>query len=135
MKVSLVGELILQADAAISGLGYAPSTLWQYRWAWSQFELFCSREGVEELTDEVVASFLQIVAADYREGRIKDWKRKLFRKSALVLSEVAKTGSYQWGRSRPTHSNDVLDAVFRPVQEQFEVWLNGQRLASATRKL
>jgi len=134
MKVS-IGELILQSDAAISGLGHAPSTLWQYRWAWSQFELFCSRQGVDELTEKVVASFLQIVAADHREGRIKDWKRKLLRKSVLVLSEVARTGSYRWGLSRSTHPNDVLDALFRPVQEQFEAWLEGQGLALATKSL
>ena len=75
-----LGEVITQADAAIGGLGHAPSTLWQYRWAWSQFELFCSREGVDELTEEIVASFLQFVAAEHREGRIKNWKRKLLRK-------------------------------------------------------
>ena len=134
MGISL-DELILQADAAISGLGLAPSTLWQYRWAWSQFEEFCSGQGVAELTDEAVASFLQIVADDYRQGRIKEWKRKLLRKSVLVLSEVARTGSYHWKLSRSRHPNDALDAVFRPVQQQFEAWLNGQRLALATRKL
>lgn len=130
-----IDELILRAEATISGLGHAPSTLWQYRWAWSQVEVFCSRQGVAELTSEVVASYLQAVAADHREGRIKEWKRKLLRKSVLVLSEVARTGSYQWGLSRQTHPNDALDAVFRPVQELFETWLDSQRLASATRNL
>ncbi len=134
MSVS-VGELIGQADAAIVVLGHAPSTLWQYRWAWSQFESFCSREGAGEVTDGVVVSFLQFVAAEHRQGRIKDWKRKLLRKSALVLSEVAATGSYQWRQSRRAHPDDVLNAVFRPVQEQFEAWLDRQGLAAATRHL
>lgn len=134
MNVS-IDELILQAEATISGLGHSPSTLWQYRWAWSEVEVFCSRQGVAELTIEVVASYLQAVAADHREGRINEWKRKLLRKSVLVLSEVARTGSYQWGLSRQTHPNDALDAVFRPVQERFEVWLDSQRLALATRNL
>src|SRR5579862_94605 len=57
-------------------MGHAPSTLWQYRWAWSQIELFCSSEGGVELTDDVVASFLRFVAAEHREGRIKEWKRR-----------------------------------------------------------
>ena len=122
-------------DAAIVGLGHAPSTLWQYRWAWSQFESFCSREGAGEVTDGVVASFLRFVAAEHRQGRIKDWKRKLLRKSALVLSEVARTGSYQWRQSRRAQPNDALDVVVRPVQEQFEAWLGRQRLAMATRNL
>lgn len=130
-----VGDLIGRADEVVSGLGYAPSTLWQYRWAWSQFEAFCSREGAAEATPDVVSSFLGFVAAEHRQGRIKDWKRKLLRKSVLVLSEVAATGSYQWCQSRRTHRNDVLSSPFRPVQEQFEAWLDGQGLAAATRHL
>ena len=58
-----IGKVISLADAAVSGLGHAPSTLGQYRWAWSQIERFCAREGVGELTGEVVASFLRFVAA------------------------------------------------------------------------
>ena len=29
-----VGELIARTDSAVTALGLAPSTLWQYRWAW-----------------------------------------------------------------------------------------------------
>jgi len=134
MNIS-IGELILQADAAMSGLGYAPSTRMRYRWAWSQFASFCSERAVAALTDEVAASFLQVVATEHRDGQMKEWKRKLLRKSTLVLIEVARTGSYRWALSRQRHPNDALDAVFRPVQEQFEAWLESQRLALATREL
>jgi integrase len=134
MNIS-IGELILQADAAMSGLGHAPSTRMQYRWAWSQFARFCSERAVAELADEVVASYLQVVATEHRDGHMKEWKRKLLRKSTLVLVEVARTGSYRWALSHQRHPNDALDAVFRPVQEQFEAWLESQRLAVATRKL
>lgn len=134
MNVS-IRELILQADAAMTGLGHAPSTRMQYRWAWSQFASFSSERAVAALTDEVVASFLQVVAAEHRDGQMKEWKRKLLRKSTLVLVEVARTGSYRWALSHQTHPNDALDAVFRPVQEQFEAWLESQRLAVATREL
>ena len=130
-----IGEVISRADAAVCGLGHAPSTLWQYRWAWSQIELFCAREGVCELGDEFVGAFLQFVAAEHREGRIKEWKRKLLRKAVLVLFEVARTGTYTWTVSRQTHPNDGLDPVFRPVQERFEQWLTGQGVATATADL
>lgn len=130
-----VGEVISRADAAVSGMGHAPSTLWQYRWAWSQVELFCSTEGVVELTDDVVASFLRFVAAEHRDGRIREWKRKLLRKAVLVLWEVASTGTYTWKLSRATHPNDVVDPGLRPVQEQFEQWLRGRGLATATAEL
>ena len=128
MSIS-IGELILQADAAMSGLGHAPSTRMQYRWAWSQFASFCSERAVAALTDEVVASYLQVVATEHRDGQMKEWKRKLLRKSTLVLVEVERTGSYRWALSRQTHPNDALAAVFRPVQEQYEKWLESQRLA------
>ena len=134
MSVSIAG-LIVQADAAVSGLGQAPSTRMQYRWAWSQFEKFCSRESATEFSEEAVASFLLFVAAEHRRGRFKEWKYKLLRKSVLVLSEVAGTGAYEWKLSRQKGPNDALDAVFRPVQEQFEVWLGNQGLAVATKNL
>jgi len=134
MSVS-VGELIGRADMALGGLGHAPSTRWQYRWAWSRIEMFCSQLGAVEFTDEVTASFLQFVAEEYRQGRIKEWKRKLLRKAVLVLSEVARTGTYTWSVSRARHPNDGLNAVFRPVQDQFEAWLTGQGLAVATQDL
>lgn len=130
-----VGDVITRANAVVAGLGHAPSTLWQYRWAWSQFESFCSQEGADEVIDDVVASFLRFVAEEHRQGRIKDWKRKLLRKSALVLLEVAATGSYRWRHSRQVHPNDALSVVFRPVQDHFEVWLDHRRLAPATREL
>lgn len=130
-----IGELILLADAVIVRLGQAPSTLMQYRWAWSLFERFCSRQAITELTDEIVSAYLLDVETAYREERIKAWKRKLLRKTVLVLSEVERTGTYQWKLSRSTHPNDALDVVFRPVQEQFEVWLANEQLALATRKL
>ena len=134
MQVS-VGELVVAADTVIVGFGHAPSTLWQYRWAWSQFEVFCSCEGVGEVTEDVVPAFLVFMAARQTDGQLKEWKRKLLRKSVLVLCEVAATGTYRWRTSRQSHPNDVLDNVFRPVQEDFEGWLNHRRLATATKDL
>ncbi|WP_104130438.1 hypothetical protein [Cryobacterium sp. N21] len=98
-----IDELILQADSAMSGLGHAASTTMQYRWAWSQYARFCSEQAVTTFTDEVVASYLQFVATQFRDGHMKEWKRKLLRKAALVLEEVARTGSYRWALSSPTH--------------------------------
>ena len=130
-----VGELIARTDSAVTALGLAPSTLWQYRWAWSQVELFCSQRGDDELTDEITAEFLCFVAGEHGLGRIKDWKRKLLRKAVLVLSEVARTGTYRWSVSRRRHPNDGLEAVLRRVQEQFEEWLTGRGLALDTQHL
>jgi len=130
-----VGEAIARADAAVAGLGHSPSTLSQYRWAWAEFEAFCSRRGITAVTDEAVGEFVDLVAVEFEQGRIKDWKRKLLRKAALVACEVAATGTYRWRLSRRKDANDRLDPVFRPVQERFEAWLGDQRLAVATRRL
>lgn len=134
MSVS-ISDVIVQADAAIGPLGHAPSTTMQYRWAWSQFATFCSRGGDKEFSEEAVAAFIEFVAAEHRAGRFKGWKSKLLRKAVLVLSEVERTGSYEWSLSRQVHPNDALNAVFRPVQEQFEHWLQDQSLAVSTQSL
>lgn len=134
MKIP-IGELIAKSDTEILKLNHAPSTLMQYRWAWHQFEVFCTDEGIIELTEENLASYVRFVAMELSESRFKEWKYKLLRKSALVLWEVQETGTYRWKISRHTSPNDVLNDVFRPVQEQFEAWLSRQRLAQATKDL
>lgn len=131
----VLDDLVAKADAAISAQGSAPSTLMQYRWAWSQFRSLCCAGGEAGLSEDAVDRYLRFVAAEHRAGRFKAWKAKLLRKAVLVLWEVATTGSYQWRLSRRTHPNDVLDQVFRPVQEDFEAWLKDQGLAGATQEL
>lgn len=132
---SSVAEVVTRADAVVSAMGHAPSTLWQYRWAWSRIEEFCTEQEVAELTEDVVVAFLQFVATQHREGRIKEWKRKLLRRAVLVLSEVATTGTFTWKLFRAAPANHSLDPVFGPVQEQFEQWLGIQGLAPATTDL
>ena len=127
MSVSL-DDLIVKADDAITAQGSAPSTLMQYRWAWSRFKSYCSDDGEEVFTQEDAESFLRLVAAERRAGRYKAWKAKLLRRAVRVLGEVATTGSYQWHLSRRSHPNDGLDEVFRPIQEHFESWLKDQGL-------
>ncbi|MHA7306919.1 tyrosine-type recombinase/integrase [Arthrobacter sp. TMN-49] len=134
MKIP-IGELISTADAEVLKLNHAASTLMQYRWAWHRFEVFCSEQEVTEFTDETVAVYLQFLTKERAEGRFKEWKYKLLRKSALVLSEVNETGTYQWKLSKHAGPNDALNGVFRSVQERFEGWLTQQGLAQTTQEL
>ena len=97
--------------------------------------MFCAEAGITGFSDDVMASYLLFLATELSEGRFKEWKYKLLRKSALALSEVNKTGTYQWKLSRPTAPNDGLNGVFRPVQEHFEGWLTQQGLAQTTQEL
>lgn len=134
MKIP-IGELISRADTEIVRLNQAASTLMQYRWAWHRFEVFCSENGTIEFTDQALKSYLQFLATERAEGRFKEWKYKLLRKTALVLSEVEHTGTYQWKLSKHIAANDGLNPVFRPVQEHFEAWLAHQGLARDTQNL
>lgn len=134
MKIP-IGELISKADAEIVRLNQAASTLMQYRWAWHRFEVYCSENGITEFTDEALASYLRFLAAERAEGRFKEWKYKLLRKTALVLAEVNQTGTYRWKTSKHASPNDGLNPVFRPVQEHFEAWLTHQGLAQDTQDL
>jgi integrase len=130
-----VSEAVARADVLVSGVGYSPSTLWQYRWAWSQIMEFCSQQGVTELSDEVVTSFLEFVLAEEKAGRCKKWKRKLLRRAVLVLFTSAVTGSYTWSVFRAADVNDGLNSVFGPLQCRYEEWLTRQGLARATAQL
>ena len=67
-----VGCAIERADAAIASLGHSPSTLWQYRWAWSRFAEFCACRGVGEVTGEIVDEFVHLARCDFEQGRIKE---------------------------------------------------------------
>lgn len=134
MKIP-IGELISKADTEILKLSHAASTLMQYRWAWHRLEVFCSENEITELTDEALASYLQFLTTERSEGRFKEWKYKLLRKTALVLLEVNDTGTYRWKISKHASPNDGLNTVFRPVQEHFEEWLTHQSLAQDTQDL
>jgi integrase len=130
-----VSEAVARADVLVSGVGYSASTLWQYRWAWSQVEEFCSKQKIAELTDEVVVSFVEFVTAEQRAGRCKEWKRKLLRRAVLVLAEAAATGIYTWRVFRATDANDGLSSAFAPLQRRYEDWLSCQGVARATAEL
>ncbi|MGP9788135.1 tyrosine-type recombinase/integrase [Glutamicibacter sp. 287] len=134
MKIP-IAELISKSDTVILKLNQAPSTLMQYRWAWHRFEVFCSEKGITEFTDESLVTYLRFLATELAAGRFKEWKYKLLRKTALVLSEVQHTGTYRWKLSKHTRPNDGLNNVFRPVQEHFETWLAHQGLAQTTQDL
>lgn len=134
MKIP-IGELISKSDTEIARLNQAPSTLLQYRWAWHRFDVFCSEAGITDFSDEALASYLQFLTMEFSEDRFKEWKYKLLRKSALVLSEVNQTGTYQWKISKHASPNDALNNLFRPVQQRFEAWLGHQGLAVDTQDL
>ena len=134
MKIA-IDELISKADTEVLKHNPAASTLMQYRWAWHRFAVFCSGQGLTVFIDETLALYLQFLATESAEGRFKEWKYKLLRKTALVLSEVNETGTYQWRLSKHDGPNDALNNVFPPVQEQFEAWLIHQSLAQDTQDL
>lgn len=127
-----IAELIARADAAFDGFGHAPSTRMQYRWAWSQFGKFCDARDVVVFSGGAVDAFLDFVTGEFRAGRFKAWKYKLLRKSVLVLSEVAATGSYTWSVTRAADADERLDPVLRAAQQRFVTWLAGRGLAPAT---
>lgn len=107
----------------------------QYRWAWHRFAVFCFEQGITEFTDETLAAYLQFLTTERAEGRFQEWKYKLLRKTALVLSEVNDTGMYRWKLSKHAGPNDALNPVFRLIQEHFERWLTQKGLAEATQEL
>ncbi|MDQ2765102.1 MAG: tyrosine-type recombinase/integrase [Pseudomonadota bacterium] len=127
-----IGEVVARADVAMDGLGHAPSTRMQYRWAWSRFDVFCRTRDVTAFSGEAADAFLDFVTGEFRAGRFKEWKYKLLRKAVLVLSEVAATGSYRWAVARAVGADERLDPGLRLAQQRFVAWLAGRGLAPAT---
>lgn len=130
-----IEKLISKSDIEILKLNHATSTLHQYRWAWQRFAEFGASTGYTEFTDELLTDYMTFISTEFESAQLKPWKYKLLRKSALVLSEVQKTGTYRWKLSRHTVPNDALNDVFRPIQEQFETWLSLQGIAQRTQEL
>jgi len=42
---------------------------------------------VGEVTGEIVDEFVHLARCDFEQGRIKEWKRKLLRKAALLAAD------------------------------------------------
>lgn len=96
MKVTLLTELIVQAEEAIKPIQHSSSTVYQYGLAWNELVLFFELHNCSYFSGDLAHQFVQESKEDYDKGLIKEWRYKLRRRSVHILLEVYETGNYSW---------------------------------------
>lgn len=91
-----VETVIAQTRNAITKLGLTVSTVGQYVRAWRLFMGFAVPRHGRSYCHAAADEFLDHVKERFNAGEIKEWKLKLYRRAAMVLKEVAESGSFTW---------------------------------------
>lgn len=104
-----------KAGAEIARYGLAQSTVGQYRRAWRELVAYLQvRNGSTLYDGDGVRAF---AAEAWGDPGLPEWRRKIRRKAAAVLVEVAETGTYEWhlereGPCAPTDELELLRAGY-----------------------
>lgn len=91
-----VSYLIVYAGIFLRMYGLSDSTYGQYVHSWILLRYFCDQQYSSMYSDTAVNEYLKNNDKLLELGKIKQWKWKINRKSALVLRDVAKNGEYSW---------------------------------------
>ena len=90
------GHLIRRAESEMEYLQLSASTSWQYMQAWRELYTFLYLHGDTAFIRDQCIAFIEDAGQKNRDGLIHEWKRKIRRRAALVLIEVADTGHFKW---------------------------------------
>lgn len=91
-----VSYLIVYAGIFLRAYSPSESTYGQYMHSWILFRYFCDQYYSSKYSDTAVNEYLKNNDRLLESGKIKYWRWKINRKSALVLKDVAKNGEYSW---------------------------------------
>lgn len=109
-----IGYLIAYSEHVIKQYGLSISTIGQYRHAWIDIRRSLYDQSETSFNENLIRNFVDNCNFLHDQGKMKDWKWKMNRKAALVLVEVARSGSFQWGTvSRCSYScgSDAVDSI------------------------
>ena len=90
------GCLIRRAEQEMQYLQLSTSTAWQYMQAWREFYTFLYIQEDTMFARSRCNAFIEDANKKCRDGILHEWKRKIRRRAALVLIEVADTGHFEW---------------------------------------
>ena len=91
-----IDAVIAQAKVVIQKIGLSASTVRQYVRAWRMLIGFVVSKYGNIYCQTSIDEFLESVEEDYSQGKLNEWMKKLYRRAALVLKEVAKNGAFTW---------------------------------------
>ena len=89
------GYLIRRAEQEMQYLQLSSSTSWQYMQAWRELYTFLYLRDDTWFARNKCISFIEDANQKSRDGLLHEWKRKIRRRAALVLIEVADTGRFK----------------------------------------
>ncbi|MCR5337855.1 MAG: tyrosine-type recombinase/integrase [Lachnospiraceae bacterium] len=125
------GCLIRRAEQEMQYLQLSSSTSWQYMQAWREMYTFLYLQGDTMFARDRCIDFIEDANKKYLEGVLHEWKRKIRRRAALVLIEVADTGHFKW-KMFTSRKVCCQEETLEDLRQQYSAFLQTQNLENKT---
>ena len=125
------GYLIRRAEQEMQYLQLSSSTSWQYMQAWREMYTFLYLQGDTMFARGMCIDFIEDANKKYLEGVLHEWKRKIRRRAALVLIEVADTGHFKW-KMFTSRKVCCQEETLEDLRQQYSAFLQTQNLENKT---
>lgn len=125
------GCLIRRAEQEMQYLQLSTSTAWQYMQAWRELYTFLYIQGDTMFARSRCNAFIEDANKKCRDGILHEWKRKIRRRAALVLIEVADTGHFEW-KLFISRKVCFKEETLEDLRQQYSAFLRTQNLENKT---
>ena len=125
------GYLIRRAEQEMQYLQLSCSTNWQYMQAWRELYTFLYLRGDTMFARNQCIDFIEDANQKNRDGLLHEWKRKIRRRAALVLIEVADTGRFKW-KLFTSRKVCCQEETLEDLRQQYLTFLRTQNLENRT---
>ena len=125
------GCLIRRAEQEMQYLQLSTSTAWQYMQAWRELYTFLYIQGDTMFARSRCIAFIEDANKKCRDGTLHEWKRKIRRRAALVLLEVADTGHFEW-KLFISRKVCCKEETLENLRQQYSAFLRTQNLENKT---
>lgn len=127
-----LSDLIDVAIAEMQKLNHSKSTTGQYRKAMQRILNYFIDHSESQYSRNLMEQFIHETLVQFANGLLGKWRYKIRRKAALVLIEVAETGTYCWHLQRTCSPNDFLWSEHCQIMGAFVKWLQERDKAYGT---
>lgn len=125
-----IDHLIVKAEIEMNYLCLTASTMGQYRHSWMDIRRYFYNAGILEYDEALLQSFIQRINRLHSNGFMKEWKWKINRKAAYVLTEIADTGTFQWRKI--CERANCISMEIEAIRSQYRKSLEHRNLSKAT---
>jgi len=131
---TLLNDLIVEAKKAIAPIGLSTSTVYQYGLAWDELTTYFKQNNQAVFSEDLAHQFVKQTTDNFKEGKLKPWKFKLYRLATNILLEVYQTGRYRW-HFHNTNPNENLSVENIKLHEAFQCYLTQKGKSPKTQEL